>query len=203
MPVTWETAHRSRAAKAPFQRFVDVFARYCTPAVMALAGLVAGLPPLLGSGSLGAWVCRALVLLVISCLSALVISTPVSIVSAVANAARSGVLIEGGAYLEAAGIALMSDDLSRLHCAIGLSREARRVIRHKIGLSLAIKAVFLTLAPLGLATLWMAVFADMGASLIVTLNGMRLMRCRSSTDGAVRPGDQLRVVYGAANTAVQ
>ncbi|MDO9066224.1 MAG: cation-transporting P-type ATPase, partial [Chloroflexota bacterium] len=77
--------------------------------------------------------------------------------------------------LETADIALMSDDLSRLPYAIGLSRQARRVIQQNIALSLAIKAVFLALALPGLATLWMAVFADMGASLIVTLNGMRLL----------------------------
>jgi len=80
--------------------------------------------------------------------------------------------------LETADIALMADDLSRLPYAIGLSRQARRVIQQNIALSLVIKGVFLALALPGLATLWMAVFADMGASLIVTLNGMRLLRYR-------------------------
>jgi Cd2+/Zn2+-exporting ATPase len=78
--------------------------------------------------------------------------------------------------LETADVALMADDLSRLPFAVRLSRSARRRILQNIVLSLAIKAIFLALALGGAATLWMAVFADMGSSLIVTLNGMRLLR---------------------------
>jgi Cd2+/Zn2+-exporting ATPase len=81
--------------------------------------------------------------------------------------------------LETADIALMADDLSRLPLAMRLSRRALGVIKQNIGLSLLIKAVFLALALPGYATLWMAVFADMGASLIVILNGMRLLADRS------------------------
>jgi Cd2+/Zn2+-exporting ATPase len=80
--------------------------------------------------------------------------------------------------LETADVALMADDLGKLPFAVRLSRQARRIIRQNVALSLGIKAVFLTLAIAGVATLWMAVFADMGASLIVTLNGMRLLRQR-------------------------
>jgi Zn2+/Cd2+-exporting ATPase len=78
------------------------------------------------------------------------------------------------AALETADIALMGDDLSALAATFQLSRATTRVIRENIALAIAIKTVFLVLAPLGLVTLWMAVFADMGTSLAVIGNGMRL-----------------------------
>jgi len=80
------------------------------------------------------------------------------------------------AALETADIALMSDDLSGIPFAISLGRKALWIIKENIFISLLIKAIFLALAIPGLATLWMAVFADMGASLIVIFNGMRLFR---------------------------
>jgi len=80
--------------------------------------------------------------------------------------------------LETADVALMADELSKLPFAVRLSRRARRIIQQNVALSLGIKAIFLALALAGVATLWMAVFADVGASLIVTLNGMRLLRQR-------------------------
>lgn len=89
--------------KAPTQRFVDKFARIYTPAVFILAILVALLPPLIFGGAWNDWAYRALVLLVIACPCALVIATPVSIVSGLTSLARRGVLIKGGAYLEAVG----------------------------------------------------------------------------------------------------
>jgi Cd2+/Zn2+-exporting ATPase len=97
--------------------------------------------------------------------------------------ARASVGIAMGAAgsdtaLETADVALMADDLSKLPHTVELSRRSRRIIRQNVALSLGIKAVFLALALTGTATLWMAVFADMGASLIVTLNGMRLLRQR-------------------------
>lgn len=83
--------------------------------------------------------------------------------------------------LETADVALMADDLSQLPAAIRLGRQAIHNIQFNIWFALIIKAIFLTSAILGVATLWMAVFADMGASLIVTLNGMRLLKARGDS----------------------
>jgi Cd2+/Zn2+-exporting ATPase len=90
----------AQGARAPTQRFVDQFARVYTPVVFALALLVAVVPPLLTGGAWLDWIYKALVLLVIACPCALVISTPVTIVSGLAAAARRGILVKGGVYLE-------------------------------------------------------------------------------------------------------
>ncbi|KVQ79886.1 hypothetical protein WK05_29020 [Burkholderia ubonensis] len=90
----------AQGAKAPTQRFVDQFARVYTPIVFAIALLVAVAPPLVTGGAWHEWIYRALVLLVIACPCALVISTPVTIVSGLAAAARRGILVKGGVYLE-------------------------------------------------------------------------------------------------------
>lgn len=87
--------------RAPAQRFVDSFAKIYTPAVMAMAIVLAIVPPLMFAQPWDIWIYRALVMLVIACPCALVISTPVSVVSGLAAMARSGVLIKGGVYLEA------------------------------------------------------------------------------------------------------
>ena len=94
------TVEEAQGSRAPTQRFVDRFARIYTPAVFAAAILVAVLPPLGFGEPWSDWVYRALVLLVIACPCALVISTPVTVVSGLAFAARRGFLIKGGAYLE-------------------------------------------------------------------------------------------------------
>ncbi|WP_366143379.1 heavy metal translocating P-type ATPase [Accumulibacter sp.] len=90
----------AQGRRAPTQRFVDQFAKVYTPVVFVIALAVAIAPPLLMNGVWYDWIYRALVLLVIACPCALVISTPVTIVSGLATAAHHGILIKGGVYLE-------------------------------------------------------------------------------------------------------
>ena len=91
----------AKSRRAEVEQWVTKFARVYTPAVMALAIAIALLPPLIFGGEWSFWLYNALVLLVIACPCALVISTPVSIVAALTASARAGVLIKGGAYVEA------------------------------------------------------------------------------------------------------
>jgi Cd2+/Zn2+-exporting ATPase len=90
----------AHARRAPSERWVESFAKYYTPSILVLALLILLIPPLLLGAEWGPWIYRSLVLLVIGCPCALVISTPVSVVAALASAARAGVLVKGGEYLE-------------------------------------------------------------------------------------------------------
>ncbi|MBB3213290.1 Cd2+/Zn2+-exporting ATPase [Herbaspirillum sp. Sphag1AN] len=95
-----KSVQQAQGQRAPTQRFVDQFARYYIPTVVGVAVLVALIPPLLLNAAFYPWFYKALVLLVIACPCALVISTPITIVSGLAAAARRGILIKGGVYLE-------------------------------------------------------------------------------------------------------
>jgi Cd2+/Zn2+-exporting ATPase len=187
------------------ERWIESFAATYTPAVTGAAFVVAVVPPLV-VGDWMVWFYRALVFLVLACPCALVISTPVTMVSALASAARRGVLVSSGAALEraaaagaatpealqAAGVtvararegrAAIADvvvvttgDDHAMEFLIAHARRALRVVRQNVAIALFTKVAFLVSAPLGFAPLWMAVLADTGATVLVTLNGLRLLR---------------------------
>jgi Cd2+/Zn2+-exporting ATPase len=93
--------------------------------------------------------------------------------------ANVGIAMGGGTLdvvLETADVVLMSGDLEKLPFLLKHARRTLGIIRQNVGIALALKAVFLVMAGLGMATLWMAVAADMGATLLVTFNGLRLLR---------------------------
>ncbi len=112
-------------------------------------------------------------------------------------AANVGVAMGGAGTaqaMETADMVLMQDDLTHLPGAVRTARQTRRIIAQNIAFSLALKAAFLIITLPGWATLWMAVFADMGASLLVTLNGMRMLRQRSeSAQGSGSSGTTIKI----------
>lgn len=91
----------AQGRKASIEKFVDQFSRYYTPAMLALTVLVALVPPLFFNQPFSTWFYRSLVVLIIACPSAFLISTPITVLVGLTTAMRSGILIKGGAYLEA------------------------------------------------------------------------------------------------------
>lgn len=98
-----EMVEDAEASKAPTARFIDHFSTYYTPGVIVLAALVAFIPPLIGGADLTTWIYKGLAILLIGCPCALVLSTPAAITSGISAGARHGLLIKGGAILEAVG----------------------------------------------------------------------------------------------------
>jgi Zn2+/Cd2+-exporting ATPase len=130
----------AQASKAPAEQFVDRFSRVYTPVVVAVAIVLAVVPPLLGGG-FSEWFYRALALLIIACPCALVISTPVTVVSGIGAASRRGILVKGGAALEAGGKlkALALDKTGTL-------TEGRPIVSRTVALDGKGEAELLTLA---------------------------------------------------------
>jgi Cd2+/Zn2+-exporting ATPase len=96
-----EMVENAVARKSPTERFITTFARYYTPAVVVIAALVATLPPLLSMGGFSQWFYKALVLLVVSCPCALVISIPLGYFGGIGAASRNGILVKGGSIFDA------------------------------------------------------------------------------------------------------
>jgi cation transport ATPase len=184
---------------APVERWIERFAAVYTPVVTFAALAVVLVPPLV-DGQWAVWFYRGLIFIVLACPCALVISTPVTVVAALTSAARRGVLFKGGGPLERvaaaksptvdeireAGVVMTRGTDEELMFLVSHAKRALRVIRQNVALALATKLAFLISAVLGAAPLWLAVVADTGATVAVTLNGLRLLRASDAPATAQR-----------------
>ena len=178
-----------KVESAQVERFIERFAAVYTPLVTASALTLVIVPPLF-DGQWATWFYRGLIFIVLACPCALVISTPVTVVAAVTSAARRGVLFKGGLALERAAAdpsaTITSRDVILMPGAAAdggrfagaHARRAMAVIRQNVALALFTKLAFLVSAAMGASPLWLAVLADTGATVAVTLNGLRLLRAR-------------------------
>ena len=202
----WGVEGRHQTSSA--ERWIERFAAIYTPVVTFGALAVALVPPMI-DGHWSTWFYRGLILLVLGCPCALVISTPVTVVAALTSAAKKGVLFKGGGPLERAAattaesiealndagvvvstrtnqtipleevdVVMTCDHPEDVHFLVSHARRAVGVIRQNVGIALATKALFIVSAILGAAPLWLAVLADTGATVAVTLNGLRLLRAK-------------------------
>jgi Cd2+/Zn2+-exporting ATPase len=215
----------AQARRAPAQAFVDRFAQVYTPAVIVLALLVAVIPPLAGFGAWSTWIYRALVLLVIACPCALVIATPVAVVSALAAGARGGVLIKGGAYLERlASVAVIAFDktgtLTHGRPAVGaitgvagtapdevlrLAAAVNRHSEHPLGRVIAREAVIRGVSAPPVASFRME--PGQGAEgvvdgRVVLVGSARLLRARGVDVAPLEPAVEAAVKEGATTALV-
>jgi cation transport ATPase len=156
------------------ERWIEKFARVYTPAALFLAVMVVVVPSLIGvSGGWRHWLQQGMVVLLISCPCALVISAPVPYSAAIASAARAGFRIRNGSELEE-----IAADAGVLPAVHHHAQRAMQVVKQNVAFAIAVKLFFLTLALRGEASLWLAVLADTGAIVAVTLNGLRMLQMR-------------------------
>lgn len=189
--IAHEHHHHHHAHKAMLparEQFIDRFARWYTPVLLGLAILVALALPLSGA-SKAEWLNFSLMILLTACPCALVISTPVTIASALASAARHGAFVPHGFALEQAAesdealkglisqhqVVLRPEDQPRFRFLREHAGRAMFTMKLNVAIAVLAKIAFLVFALMGKASLWMAVASDLGAMVVVTLIGLRML----------------------------